>query len=234
MEMLLEKSAVHLLLKGEIPDGKSFVLSGYPMVGKSLVANNIFGANLQKGKKGLYIALERPIETLILQLEKLGYADEIKNIIFVDAYSWRVGGESIAKHQLRNLSNLNELSVKLLTAVEELGKGGFFIVDSLTNLANYNPEKDILHFFGVNSARLQKNGTTGIWVVEEGIHQPSFYHMLNHMADGILEMKLKDHSSNSSRWIRSRALRGETNIMDWFNIKIANEGFTSLGESETK
>jgi KaiC/GvpD/RAD55 family RecA-like ATPase len=225
MEMLLKKSAVHLLLKGEVPDGKSFILSGYPMVGKSLVVNNIFGSNLHKGKKGLYIALERPIETIILQLKKLGYEDEIKNIIFVDAYSWRVGGESIAKHQLRNLSNLNELSVKLLTAVEELGKGGFFIVDSITNLAN---------FLGVNSARFQKNGTTGIWVVEEGIHQPSFYHMLNHMADGILEMKLKDVSSNSTRWIRSRALRGEPNVMDWFNVKIASEGLTTLGEPEEK
>lgn len=234
MEMLLKKSAVHLLLNGEVPDGKSFVLSGYPMVGKSLIVNNIFGANLHKGKKGLYIALERPIETIIFQLKKLGYGDEIKNIIFVDAYSWRVGGESIAKYQLRNLSNLNELSVKLLTAVEELGKGGFFIVDSITNLANYNPEKDILHFFGVNSARLQKNGTTGIWVVEEGIHQPSFYHMLNHMADGILEMKLKDASSNSTRWIRSRALRGEPNVMNWFNVEIASEGLAKIGEPEIK
>lgn len=234
MNMLSQKSAIHHLLNGEVPDGKSFVLSGYPMVGKSLIANNIFAANLKKGKKGLYIALERPIETLICQLKKLGYEDETKNIVFIDAYSWRTGSESIAKHQLRNLSNLNELSVKLLTAVEELGKGGFFIVDSLTNLANYNPEKDILHFFGVNSARLQKNGTTGIWVVEEGIHEPSFYHMLNHLADGILEMKLKDVSSTPSRWIRSRALRGELNVMDWFNVKIADEGIASLGECEKK
>ncbi len=234
MVMLLQKSVVHHLLDGEVPDGKSFILSGYPMVGKSLVANNIFGANLHKGKKGLYVALERPIETIICQLKKLGYENVIKNIVFVDAFAWRTGSESIAKYQLRNLSNLNELSVKLLSAVEELGEGGFFLVDSLTNLANYNPEKDILHFFGVNSARLQKNGTTGIWVVEDGIHQPSFYHMLNHLADGILEMKLKDISSTSSRWIRSRALRGEPNIMDWFKVKIEREGLTLLGECEKK
>ncbi len=226
------EGVVQNLFKSKVPEGSSFILSGAPMVGKSVFVDNVFGTQLQRGMKGLYVALERPIEDFVNQLKTLGYENEISKIIFVDAYSWRTGGGSDTKHYLRNLSNLNELSVKLLMAVEELGKGGFYIIDSLTNLAPYNSEKDILHFFGVNAPRLKNNNSTGIWVVEEGIHAPSFYSMLNHLADGILEMNLEEADKSVNRRIRSRSLRGMPNSMNWCGVDISSNGTVSLRGNE--
>ncbi|MFQ6134516.1 MAG: RAD55 family ATPase [Nitrososphaerales archaeon] len=225
---LHKENLIQSLVKGEAPKGFSFILSGSPGVGKTIFASNVFGEQLRRGVKCLYVALERPIESFLDQLQTLGYSVDKSQIVFVDAYSWRIGGGSGAKYYLRNLSNLNELSVKILMALNDVGREGFYLIDSLSNLATYNTEKEILHFFGVNSARLKSNLSTGIWIVEEGTHAPSFYNMLNHLADGVLEMKLVDSGNDLYRRIRAHTLRGMSNSMRWLDIDISSIGRITL------
>ncbi len=222
------------MVKGKAPNSYSFVLSGLPGVGKSIFSFNVFGEQMRRGVKCLYVALERPIERFLEQLQQLGYNVDKSRIVVVDAYSWRVGGGSDSKYYLRNLSNLNELSVKMLMALNDIGKGGFYLVDSLTNLNPYNSEREVLHFFGVNSARFKNNLSTGIWVVEEGIHNPSFWNMLNHLADGVLEMKLTDNHNSLSRRIRAHTLRGMSNSMRWLDMDILSNGQVYLKESNVE
>jgi len=159
----------------------------------------------------------------------MGYqVDEDKSLmVFVDAYSWRIGG-SESKYSVRNLSNLNELSVKLFMAMSEAGKGCFYVVDSLSNLNPYCAEKEVIHFFGVNSARLNGNLSSGIWVVEEGIHNMSFYNMLHHLADGVVEMRFEDKGGTTYRTVRTKTLRGMVNSMERFKLVISDSGRVSL------
>ncbi len=226
--VLHNEDLIRSLVKGELPKGFSFILSGSPGVGKTIFASNVFGEQLRKGVKCLYVALERPIESFVERLKTRGYSIDESQIVFVDAYSWRMGGGSDAKFYLRNLSNLNEVSVKILMALNDLGRGGFYLIDSLTNLTTYNDEKEILHFFGVNSARFKNNLSTGICTVEEGTHDSSFYTMLNHLADGVLEMKLDDDGDSLRRRIRTHTLRGMANPMRWRDMDISNTGSITL------
>lgn len=212
------------LINGETPQNSSIILTGLPGAGKTIFALNIFGEHLQKGLKCLYVALERPVESFLVQLKKLGYAQDFDQIILVDGYSWRTGGESKANYSLKNLSNLNELSVKMNMALNDLEKGGFYLVDSLTNLATYNEEKEILHFFGINSARLKINDITGIWIVEKGIHNQSFGNMLNHLSDGVIEIKLFENGNNYERKIRPYTMRGMPNSNNWYYMDISDRG----------
>ncbi len=225
---LHNENLIQTVLKREVPKSYSFILSGSPGVGKTIFANNVFGEQLKKGVKCLYVALERPIESFVDQLQNLGYSVDKSQIVFVDAYSWRIGGGSDTKYYMRNLSNLNELSVKILMAVNDMGPGGFYLIDSLTNLSTYSADKEILHFFGVNSARLKSNSSTGLWIVEEGIHDQSFCNMLNHLADGVLEMKIMDNENDLFRRIRAHTLRGMSNPMRWLDIDISDIGRITL------
>jgi len=224
LKNLPKENIITQLINGEPPQNASLILSGLPGAGKTIFALNIFGAQMQKGFKCLYVALERPVDSFLDQLKKLGYDPNLDQIIIVDGYSWRTGGDSKAKYSLKNLSNLNELSVKMHMALNDLGKGGFYLVDSLTNLATYNEEKEILHFFGVNSARLKINDLTGLWIVEKGIHNHSFGNMLNHLSDGVIEIKLFENGNKFERKIRPYTLRGMSNSNNWCYMDISDRG----------
>ena len=61
---------------------------------------------------------------------------ETERIAFVDGYSWLVG-ESTEPYYVRNLSNISDLSVKMISAINALGKAVFFIIDSISTLLLY-------------------------------------------------------------------------------------------------
>jgi len=202
----------------EVPAGYTFLLTGLPGVGKTAFVKQVFKDSVAVSRKGIYVALEPPRRADL----ELWSSDEAK-VIYVDGYSWKAG-LSPSKYSVKNLSNLNELSIKLMDAASELGRNFFYVVDSLSNLAIYSSENEILRFIEVVVSRFRHSGAVGVWVSEDGIQSSSFYNTMRHIMDGVIEMKAVDGEKNLRRFMRCNILRALEHSTEWLEFSISQKG----------
>lgn len=151
---------------------------------------------------------------------------ETERIAFVDGYSWLVG-ESTEPYYVRNLSNISDLSVKMISAINALGKAVFFIVDSISTLLLYNAENEVQRFIEVNVARMKNTESVGLWVVEQGIHSESFYNAFRHMADGVLEMRFEERDE-LKRFVRMHTFKGLAHNTQWKAFSVLTDGLIKI------
>ncbi len=212
-----------------MPFGNNLVLIGLPGVGKSVFCGNLAGECLRKGVNVVYVAVDAsPKEIRDRVLEQCPEGSRESGVLtFVDGYSWLLG-EADERHRVAHLSNLNDLSVKISSAIKECD-GDFHVVlfDSISTLFLHNSESDITRFLQVNMARIKQSGGMGIWTVEEGIHTISFYNTLRHLADGVVEMRLEE-DRELRRFVRVHTLRGLSHRTNWLPFTVQQRGEFSI------
>ena len=72
-------------------------------------------------------------------------------------------------------------------------------------------------------------GSTGLWVVEQGIHTDRFYNSLRHMVDGILEMRFEE-DKELKRFIRMHTFKGINHNTSWKPFSISKEGTVEINQ----
>ena len=206
-----------------IPEGNLIVI-GPSGIGKTILCETVMSELFLTGARIMYATLDHSPEDIRSRIQARGLSIS-KNktpLIFVDGYSWLVG-ETTEKYSARNLSNLSDLSVKMISASNELGKGTFFIFDSVSSLLVYNAENEVERFLGVNMARMKHAQNLGLWVVEQGIHSESFYNVLRHKSDGVLEMKFEENNQGTlERYIRLHTFKNLKHEIVWKPFDIEN------------
>lgn len=212
-----------------IPEGNLIVV-GPSGIGKTILCETIMRDLLLNRTRIMYASLDHSPKDIRTRVEAKGISmsEGDAPLVFVDGYSWLVG-EATEKYSARNLSNLSDLSVKMISASNELGKGIFFIFDSVSSLLVYNAENEVERFLGVNMARMKHAHNLGLWVVEEGIHSESFYNVLRHKSDGVLEMKFEENDRGAvERYIRLHTLKNLKHEIMWkpFDIQEGQLVFT--------
>jgi KaiC/GvpD/RAD55 family RecA-like ATPase len=217
-------------IDSEVPLGSNILLVGPPGVGKTALSETLLCECLQNGIQALMITLDSPPKDVRKRLLNRGIdlGGETERIAFVDGYSWLVG-ESTEPYHVRNLSNISDLSVKMISAINALGKGVFFIVDSISTLLLYNAENEVQRFIEVNVARMKNTESVGLWVVEQGIHSASFYNVLRHMADGVLEMRFEE-GDELKRFVRMHTFKGLQHNTQWKPFSVLIDGLITIKE----
>jgi KaiC/GvpD/RAD55 family RecA-like ATPase len=206
------------------PKGYSLLLTGHPGVGKTTFVNNVFSEAMSVTRRGVYVALEPERKEFVKRLP-----NDAK-VAYLDGHSWKAGIAS-SKYAVKNLSNLNELSVNMMAAAKDVGNSFLYVIDSLSNLAIYCEENEILRFLEGISSRFRARECTGLMVVERGIHSKSFYNMLRQIMDGVLEMRIMRLEGRMRRFVRCTILRGSFHSSKWNEYSLTSDGkFVSLGE----
>jgi KaiC/GvpD/RAD55 family RecA-like ATPase len=122
-----------------------------------------------------------------------------------------------------NLSNLSDLSVKIISALDDINVHSLFILDSISTLLIYNSENEVARFLEINMARMKHNNHVSVWVIELGIHSGQFYNTLRHMADCILEMRFEEQGE-LLRYIRMHTFKGLRHNTTWRKFLIDEKG----------
>ncbi|MDY6769413.1 MAG: ATPase domain-containing protein [Candidatus Nanohaloarchaea archaeon] len=191
-----ESTGVRMLdeeLSGGFPQNSSVLVVGPPGVGKSTFVNQFMYQGLQEGEKGLYITLDSPPEEVRETAKYFGWDfDEYgDNLVFIDGYSWREGGEVDAEFAIDGPSDLNEMNITLADAMRELGKGRKRVVlDSVSTLVLYTDPGSAVKFLQVVGAKSKASNSNLLMTLEEGVHEQKTISTLNYVADGLLRMKM--------------------------------------------
>ncbi|MCJ7478594.1 MAG: hypothetical protein MUP63_00255 [Candidatus Nanohaloarchaeota archaeon QJJ-7] len=221
-------------LSGGIPRNASVLLVGPPGTGKTTFLNQFLYTGLQKGEKGIYITLDSPPEEVKETALYFGwdFDDFGDDLVFIDGYSWREGGEPESEFAIEGPSDLNQMNITLADAMKKVGQGRKRIVmDSVSTLILYTDPSSAVKFLQVVSAKSKASDSNLLMSLEEGVHEQKTISTLNYVSDGLMKMRREEERRMFSiqRMIKTEHSR------DWTEFEIEGDaGIKAKGEVEAK
>jgi KaiC/GvpD/RAD55 family RecA-like ATPase len=159
----------------------------------------------------------------------VGFCGKVKAKLLrvVDGVSCVTAQASEEPIAFQSLFNLNLISLTLLQTISDLEKG-HLCIDSLSTLMAYAEPTAVIKFYQVLSARAKDLKITGIYILEEGVHDPEVVAALRFSADGVFEVREIDLKGELRHLIRLAHARGHLVNNQWllFSEKGAYEEFT--------
>jgi len=220
-----------LVEKGEVPAGCNILLVGPSGSGKTVLCDTLLCEGLEVGQTCLYITMK--MDPNLIRKNFLAGGVNLSKMEFLDCFTW-LTGQSSEHYSIQNLTNLSELSVRLVAVAEKMGEGIFFILDSVSNLCLYNVENTVLRFLEVNMARMKRNNNVGFYLVTQGIHSEAFYNGLRQMSDAVIEIRLREEENKIKREIRMHTFKFANHDTGWFPLIIDSNGKASIGFNDEK
>lgn len=219
------------MLGGGFPKKGTILLMGPSGSGKSTLCQQFMNEGVNRKEPTVYITLDSAPEDIVESMKKLGWEVESyldgEKMIFLDAYSWKIGGsqESQWKKVLSGGLDINSLNVtfsEILNRIKEESKRGVF--DSISTLLLYIPSEIVVKFIPIMIAKGRSFNTTQLIVLEEGVHGSEIVNTLTYLADGVLEMKIE----GNKRFMRVSKMKDTSASRDWMEFKIGNGGIQLL------
>lgn len=184
-----------------IPENSAILIIGKPLSNKKKVIYNLILKNLKKGNPILYITTDhfpKEIES-DLQKNKIQYKKYEKqgDLIFIDCYSAQTNSSISSTKIVKKVPGplaLNEISVALSeieSSFYRKNKKPVIIFQSLSTMLIYSKPEAIQRFVQVIIAKVKKAGSSIFFTIEEGMHDKKTIIGLEHLMNGIIEIKNK-------------------------------------------
>ena len=216
------------MIGGGFPSNSSILIKGPPGTGKTTLCQQFLYSGLKNSEKGYYITSDASPEDVVDKMSSFSWDIDSfiksRNLLFLDIYSWRVGGakEEGWKHVLQGGLNIDALNLSLSDMLEKLSnnhnKRGVF--DSLSSLLLYVSTDMVIKFIPILIAKAKKKGATELLVLEEGVHDPKTVNTLNFLTDGLIETKME----GGSKFLRIPRMRGTSCKGEWIKYDLTNNG----------
>ena len=214
------------IMTGGFPENSTILIRGAPGTGKSTLCQQFITSGLVSKQPGIYITLDNSPEEVIKNMNRFGEVQSfIKNnsIIFLDAYSWKIGGgkDETWKKVLQGGLDINSINVMLSDILKKLNdKDNRSVFDSVSTLLLYIPADLVVRFIPILIAKCKQSKSTQVLILEEGVHDEEIVNTLSYLSDGVIEMKM----DGPKRFMRITKMRGSSMSRDWMEYDIKDSG----------
>jgi archaellum biogenesis ATPase FlaH len=106
------------------------------------------------------------------------------------------------------------VNLTLLQAVAEMDRG-HLAIDSLSTLISCATPVSVIKFLQVLCAKVKDRGITGIYMLEQGVHDPSVVATLAFSVDGVIETRDFELSGTLGHLVRLAHVRGHVTEARW-------------------
>lgn len=217
-------------LSGGFPENSTILLRGTPGTGKSTLCQQFLSKGFTSSQPGIYITLDTSPDDILKNMKRFNGIEQhlsAKRIIFLDAYSWKIGGgkEEEWKRVLQGGLDINSLNVMLSDILKKLAeKENRSIFDSVSTLLLYIPPELVVRFIPILIAKCKQAKSTQILILEEGVHDKEIVNTLSYLSDGVIEMKME----GPKRYMKISKMRGASCSRDWIEYNIGDSGLSMV------
>jgi KaiC/GvpD/RAD55 family RecA-like ATPase len=160
------------------------LLEGAPGSGKTPLGIAFASTALKDGRKTIYIATNNLPDELKGIARSIGY--DIGGAIFMDCYSWLVGGEGEGIYSLLDLNLLLEAFDDMLSENE----AECIVLDTLSSFFVHHDEAGVLKFVQAFAALAKSRNSCALVLVESGTCSDGMRASLRYITD--IDILLKD------------------------------------------
>ncbi|MDF1556582.1 MAG: ATPase domain-containing protein [ANME-2 cluster archaeon] len=196
-------------IKG-IRSGSNIMIIGPPMSGKETIINNIVYRGLNDGDAAVIVTTREPGENVLEWFNYNNLEISLDHLGIVDCVTKTLGVPTSDTANIRRASSpvdLTGIGVKISQFLEEFWmkkniRKTRLCINSLSTILMYSNIQTVFRFLHVFTGRVKTAGAIGIYLVEEGMHDPQAVATLKQLFDGVIEIK----EENDIHYIRTMGL----------------------------
>lgn len=215
-------------LIGEIRVGTNIMVIGPPMSGKDEIINSIIYNGLKNKESAVVVSTRDPGERIFNWFSQHNLDIDDSNIGIVDCVTKTLGMGAVDTEKIKRASSpvdLTGIGVKISQFFEEfLMKKNIqemrLCINSLSTILMYSNIQTVFRFLHVFTGRIKAANALGIYVVEDGMHDPQTIATLKQLFDGMIEIKSRDDD------FLLRVLGLTSKPTPWFDYEIDGVTFT--------
>lgn len=218
------------LIEGGLPLG-DYLLVGPPKIGKKLFVNQISYNVASRGEPVIYPTMDRAPKRIREEMAHFNWFVEPleeKNVFrFIDGFTmWYFYDTDYKREEfaLDGLKNISKIQAVVMAAREKVGLGEISVFSSLSTYIQHVGFEKAFTLLSHLRAATEQIRNTGIGILTLGMHTERELTALEHIYDGIIEMKFQKSDDKTTRMIRIIGVDKKLETFDWTEFHIINEG----------
>ena len=193
----------------------NLMVFGLPLVGKTVLARNIFLNKLKEGYGGIYITTNDTGEDVLEWFKDFNVDFKV-----IDCISKTIYPDAEDTDQIKRVASpidLTGISVWTSRFIDSYFRTGkrdvIVLLDSLSTLLMYTNPQTVYRFLHVVTRRIKATKSKALYIVQKDMHDNRTITTLKQMFDGIIEVK----EENDKKFLRFISPTYKT---DWIEFTI--------------
>jgi len=167
-------------------------------------------------------------QQLSSSVQNLKELENAKRFTIVDWYTWMTGAKSTERRSVDSLAlaqfNLQDSRYQK----DDSSLYDFMASDNVSTFLKYNDERAFMQWLDKTIARMRGFRGVRLYGFVKDFHSDAFYANLQAMADGVIELNVREEAGTLQNVIRLKSIRGIQHPTDWRPLRITNSGFLEL------
>ena len=192
---------------------------------------------LRQGGVVNYVAMSESPTKVRRELERslpnLRELEANRKFLLYDWHTWMTGKKSDEPFSVDSLS-VGKLSSDALLSSAALTEYSptydLAVVDNLSTMLKYNDERAFMQWFDRLIARLRPMKGVRVYGLAKAFHSESFYANIEMLADGIIELTLRERNDELQNAIRIKTFKGIPHTTKWRTLKVNSTGQLNVVE----
>jgi len=232
-----KEHALHLpiisdILGGPVARGKILVLLYEPSTQWLSLILTIASDLLRRGYVvGVTTTSTPPTQVrqqLAAVLPNLMEHETAKRLTLIDWYTWMTGKKS-GEHRSVDSLGLAQFNIQdSKYQRDDSPLYDFLATDNYSAFLKYNDERSFMQWLDKTLARMRELKGVRLYGFMKRFHTDAFYANLESMADGVIELDIKETGKRLENAIRVRSMKGIPHSTEWRTLKITPSGFLTL------